>query len=116
MQLTFQIPYDPALNKNFGGRDKRYKDDGTTKAQNDIAWVMWSEGVLPYMWRDADIKVVIHVYRPRDIIDASNFQGRILDGIELGTGVDDKHYNDVTCKGFIDKVNPRIVVTLTQED
>jgi hypothetical protein len=66
-------------------------------------------------WRKDKIAVTIHVRRPNMLGDPVNFQDAILDGIKVGIGMDDNVY-ECSTTWELDKRNPGIVITISQEE
>jgi len=115
MRIKISIPYSAALLKNRmwrHGKGRTYLNPATKKEIEAIGIEIKSKGVA---WEKRKIWVCIKVYRPDMRADPCNFIDAILDGVKVGTGVDDRYYSGLW-DWELDKDNPRIEITVDQRE
>jgi len=88
---------------------------GCTKAMWDIKMLLTSVSRCFDEDENRRIKVVIDAYRPRTNIDPDGLIKAVNDAIKHGIHVDDRFY-DTEAIGHIDRLRPRIEISITQED
>ncbi len=113
MKASITIPYNTVLSKNVMWRHAKGRTylNPATKAEIDaIAWELKGGA-----WRKSKLFVDIMIYRPDMRSDPVNFLDAIIDGIKVATGVDDNLYSG-SWDWELDKENPRITITISQEE
>jgi len=84
------------------------------KAMWDIVILLRSAVGYDWKWNGERLLVILTAYRPSVRVDAQNLIKACSDAIEEALRVDDLNF-DVAAIGKLDKENPRITITLTQE-
>lgn len=114
--MRIEMPWESYLLKNqafIAGNPRWGHTKKCKRVMDDIFWLVKEQG--GFVWNGERIQVVITAYRPRLSIDAQNLVDAVSDAIELAIGVNDREY-DVSAIGKLDKVNPRIVIELSQDN
>lgn len=62
------------------------------------------------------IMVGYHVYKPTQNGDAFNLLDGLADAVKTVIGIDDRYFGCDGIYSHIDKINPRVVLTISQDD
>ena len=116
--VTFCIPYDINLSKNVAhrfGRRRVFKNSSTAKLQEDIGWHIKQKGIDKNLIQ-SKLFIDLLVEKPTMRGDAINFIDTIADAIKSVIDFDDNWF----CIGRVDwkinKNNPKIWITLKQDN
>lgn len=113
-----ELKWPPALLKNnayINGDTKRGHTKACKKAMWDIQLLLRPAIGYDWVWNGERLQITITAYRPTVSSDAQNFVDAVSDAIELAIGVNDREY-DVSAKGKLDRDDPRIIITISQEE
>ncbi len=113
-----ELKWPPALLKNnayINGDTKRGHTKQCKKAMWDIKMILRPAIGYGWVWNGERLQVTITAYRPTAQSDAQNFVDAVCDAIELAIGVNDREY-DVSAIGRLDKADPRIQITISQQE
>jgi len=118
MIAEIEIPWESSLLVNqayVNGDMKLGHTKQCQKAMWDIVVLMRPAVGYGWEWNRERIQVVITAYRPSVRVDAQNLIKVVSDAVEEAIRVNDREF-DVAAIGKLDTKNPRIRITLTQED
>lgn len=118
MIAEISIPWESCLLKNqayVNGDTKLGHTKACKKAMWDIVLIMRPAMGYDWEWNGGRIQVVITAYRPSVKVDAQNLIDAVSDALEEALRVNDRNF-DIAAIGKLDKEDPRIVITIAQEE
>ena len=116
MIIKITAPYMPGLSKNrkFVGRCAKVLSPEYKRAKSVIYSLVKSAlNKSTSSYSKQKVWIGIMIYRPSMRGDPSNNIEGICDSIKLAIGIDDNYFSCV-CDWEVDKLNPRLVISIIQ--
>lgn len=116
VSISFKLPFSWGVSKNAlyhpNMQHRIYLSKEGKDMKELIAWTIKKEKVD---WKQTKLYLEIFVEKPKDKGDAINFLDIIADGVQMGTGINDKWYCIERLDWQINKNDPKIWVTIKQD-